>query len=127
MSKISLIIQREYTSRVKKKSFIVMTILGPLIFASLVFLPGYLATREDTEEKTIAVIDQTEILGDILKGTNYIRFEQVKGVSYESLKANFNHSGYYAILVIPANVLTTEKVALYANQQTTMSVNELIS
>lgn len=123
MSKINLIIQREYTSRVKKRSFIVMTLLGPILFALLVFLPGYLATMEDKDEKTIAVIDETNIMGDVIQGTEFIRFEEVRGTSFETLKDNFAESGYYAILLIPTNILTTEKVYLYSDQQTTMSVS----
>ena len=43
MSKIGLIIKREYTTRIRKKSFIIMTILGPLLFAGLLF--GTIWTR----------------------------------------------------------------------------------
>ena len=60
MNKTFLIIRREYLTRVKKKSFIVMTILGPLLMAAMVIVPIYIATISN-EMKTISVIDETEL------------------------------------------------------------------
>jgi len=127
MNKIGLIIQREYLSRVKKKSFIVMTILGPLLFAALIFIPGYLATKEDTQEKIIAVVDETNIMEDVLSGSEYLKFEYINNADVESLKESFPSSGYYGILYIPSNLLSNERVLLYSDQQTTLSVSESIS
>ncbi len=127
MNKVNLIIQREYTSRVKKRSFIIMTLLGPVIFAALVFLPGYLVTMEDKEAKVIAVVDETNIMGDVLKGGDYITFDYVEGISFESLKEQYLEGGYYAVLQIPANILTTERVVLYSDKQTTLAVSDLIT
>ena len=64
MHKIWLIIKREYLVRVRKNSFIVMTILGPLLMACVLILPIYLA-NESQEERIIAVNQQEEFL---LKG-----------------------------------------------------------
>jgi ABC-2 type transport system permease protein len=58
MEKILLIIQREYLTRVRKKSFIVMTILGPLLMAALIILPVYLAQKTSSSVK-VAVLDET--------------------------------------------------------------------
>ncbi|MFN8776281.1 MAG: ABC transporter permease [Flavobacteriales bacterium] len=61
MNKILLIIQREYFSRVSKKSFIVMTILGPLFFAALMF--GAIAvTLSDTTEYDVLIVDPIGII-----------------------------------------------------------------
>ena len=57
MNKIGLIIWREYLTRVRKKSFIIMTIIGPVLFAALIILPGWLATVEDKEIMEIAVVE----------------------------------------------------------------------
>ena len=59
MNKMLLIIQREFTVRVKKKSFIILTILMPFILAALVFVPIWLATIEDDTQKTVALYDAT--------------------------------------------------------------------
>ncbi len=58
MGKILLIIQREYLTRVRKRSFIVMTILGPLLIAALIILPVYFAENGTSMEK-VAVLDET--------------------------------------------------------------------
>lgn len=49
MNKVGLIIQREYLSRVRKKSFIIMTILGPILFSALFIIPVWMASREGDE------------------------------------------------------------------------------
>ena len=54
MNKLFLIIQREYFSRVKKKSFLIMTILGPLLMAGLMIVPVWLAMRDQTEHQISA-------------------------------------------------------------------------
>lgn len=127
MNKINLIIQREYTTRVKKKSFIIMTLLTPVLLAALIFIPGYLATKEDNQAKVIGVIDKTNITEGAIPQTDYMKFEYISGTEVETIKGNFEKSGYYAILYIPENVLTTSRVQLYSNQQTTVGVNQHIS
>ena len=57
MNKIWIIIQREFMTRVKKKSFILLTILMPFIFAALIMVPLMLATIEGDEQKTVMVIE----------------------------------------------------------------------
>ncbi len=59
MKKIILIIQREYLSRVKKKSFIIMTFVGPILMAAMMILPAYLSDWSEATEKNIAVLDET--------------------------------------------------------------------
>ena len=51
MNKIALIIQREYLTRVRKRAFIVMTILGPILFGGFITMLGWLTQVEDKEEK----------------------------------------------------------------------------
>lgn len=75
MSKISLIIEREYLSRVRKKSFIIMSILGPILFAALMVIPAWLATLEDDEAKVIAVIDNTGLYSEQIEDTELLKFE----------------------------------------------------
>jgi ABC-2 type transport system permease protein len=126
MNKINLIIQREYTTRVKKKSFIIMTLLTPVLLAGLIFVPGYLTTKEDNQTKVIAVIDKTNITEGAIPQTDYMKFEYISGTEVETIKNNFKQSGYYAILYIPENILISSKVQLYSDQQTTVGVNEHI-
>ena len=58
MNKIKIIIKREYLTRVSKKSFLVMTILGPILMSLLIFTPFFLSNIEE-ERLNIMVVDQT--------------------------------------------------------------------
>ncbi len=72
MSKIWIIIQREFMTRVKKKSFILLTILMPFIFAALIIVPLMLATIEGDEQKTVMVVDKTgRYVGSLKSTPNY--------------------------------------------------------
>jgi len=82
MNKILLIIQREYLTRVKKKSFIIMTILGPLLIAAMIILPAMLSELSESSEKKIAVLDETGLFfesNDLMtrKRLNFITFMKV--------------------------------------------------
>ncbi len=59
MNKILIIIHREFMNRVSKKSFIILTILMPFIFAALIFVPLMLSMVKSDEQKDIAIIDHT--------------------------------------------------------------------
>lgn len=61
MNKLWLIIQREYLTRVKKKSFILLTLLSPLIFVALFIVPALLAIYTGKEQKFVAVKDDSGV------------------------------------------------------------------
>ena len=72
MNKTMLIIRREYLTRVKKKSFILLTILMPFIFAALIMVPLMLATIQGDEQKTVMVVDKTgRYVGSLKSTANY--------------------------------------------------------
>ena len=97
MHKIWLIIKREYLVRVRKKSFIIMTILGPLLMVSLLVLPVYLAS-EGQEERIIAISEEekefigsrfdSKLLKKIYKEINsdndYQRIQKVMVYTYQN-------------------------------------------
>ena len=69
-SKIWLVAQREYATRVKKRSFIILTILMPFLMAAMIFAPMLLAMIGDGGRKTIAVVDNTGLYVDALKSND---------------------------------------------------------
>ena len=73
MNKISLIIKREYLTRVKKKSFIIMTILGPILMAAIMIVPIYMAQMSD-KEKAIGIIDETGLFYNKFSDSNDLKF-----------------------------------------------------
>jgi ABC-2 type transport system permease protein len=134
MSKISLIIQREYLTRIRKKSFIIMSVLGPLIFAAYILIPMYFATLEDKEEKTMVVIDESKLFTEygadgprfVIPGTEYLTFQVVEGVPLETFREGFDESGYYGILFIPANILASESSLIYSTKQTSVEISQYL-
>ena len=98
MDKIWLIIKREYSVRVRKKSFIIMTLVTPLLFGMLIFAPGYLdsiSSDLDQEVKNIAIIDENIFFSDKLMNSEIINFTQVPKSEIELIKNNFSESSYY--------------------------------
>ena len=103
MSKIALIIQREYWTRVRKRSFLIMTLLGPLLFAGIVVVPVWLGTSDSSGEKVIAVIDESGLLGEKLEEGSLvgsIRYEHVFIPLHEA-KADIPTTDRYGLLYIP--------------------------
>ena len=134
MNKIGLIVRREYLTRVRKKSFIIMSLLGPLIFAAYILIPMYFATLEDKEEKLMVVIDDSGLFtaqgpdGPVftIQETETIKFQVVKGVPIETFKETFEESGYYGLLFIPANILASNSSLIYSTKQTSIEISEYL-
>ncbi|MDD2952373.1 MAG: ABC transporter permease [Parabacteroides sp.] len=74
MSKIGLIIKREYLRRVSKKSFILLTFLTPFLFAALAFVPLWLSSIKGDEVHTIAILDATGKYAPLFEDTESYRF-----------------------------------------------------
>jgi ABC-2 type transport system permease protein len=112
-------------TRVKKRSFIVMTILGPLLMAAIVIVPVYIATMSN-ELKTLSVIDETGFFFGKFKDSESIRFHYLVS-DIGSAKASFTKSGDYALLYIPKTELTLPTSAiLYSKSQVNMNVKSYI-
>lgn len=126
MNKTLLIFQREYLTRVKKKSFLILTLLTPLLFAGIMFLPAYLATRENSKEQQVAVIDKSSIFLGEIENSKSTHFTFIKPEDFKSVKENFKNSSYYALLEIPDNILTTNRVVVYSQKQINIDVKSHI-
>lgn len=105
MNKILLIIQREYLSRVKKKSFLVLTFLVPVLFFGMFALMGYLIAKQNDlgDKKKVEVIDESGMFQDKLKNSNTLEYSYSKE-SYIAAKAGFTKSGYDFLLYVPASL-----------------------
>jgi len=111
-SKIGLILSREYTTRVRKKSFIIMTILMPALMAALFILPGYFMSQDDTKVRNIAVFDGSTIILGQLESSDYTKYTFIPKEEYEKIKDNLKGTPYYALLVVQPNVLNSKTVQL---------------
>ena len=119
MNKIAVIIKREYVTRVRKKSFIIMTILAPILMASIIILPTVLMMNQSGEFKKIAVIeDNSDLFKGVIKNTKDAEFVYLDNVKLDDLKKTFTQAGYYGILYIsPELVNTPNAVQLISRQQ----------
>ena len=127
MNKILLIIEREFLTRVKKKSFIIMTLLTPILFAGIMVASIYLSMSEDTELKSIAVIDDSQLFEGKIPDTEYTKFQFIHDKKVEDLKSTYQQEGYYAVLYISHIIASSPDGAiLYSEKQPPMDVTQHI-
>ena len=96
MQKIWIIIQREYTSRVKNKRFLIVTFLVPLLMVGLIVGSAYFSFK-GTEVRKIAVVDPNGFFKDKIKSNSQLKFEFPSGVD----TSNYKEKGYSDILMMP--------------------------
>ena len=128
MNKIGLIIKREYTTRVRKRSFIVMSILGPILFASLMVVPALVAMSEDQEVKRIAVVDSSHLFMNVIPETEYLKFDYLENVRLNDIKQTYSAGGYYGVLHI-SHIVAFEpnSVVFYSDKQPNLATKMHIS
>ena len=119
MNKISIIIKREYMTRVRKKSFIIMTILAPILMASIIIVPTLVMVNQEQDYKKIAVLeDNSDLFKGAIKNTKNLEFVYLDNVKVDDLKNSFEQAGYYGILYIsPEIVNTPNAVQLISKKQ----------
>ncbi|MBI9065808.1 MAG: ABC transporter permease [Salinivirgaceae bacterium] len=128
MNKILIIIAREYNTRVRKKSFLIMSIIGPILFAALMILPAYFAQMEDTEVKLIAVADSSHLFINQFPETDYIKFKYLPDADIDKHKSEFFQNDYYALLYVSQVVANSENaVHLFSDKSTSLGVQMHIS
>lgn len=123
MNKTLLIIAREYLTRVKKKSFIILTLLGPLLMAALIIVPVYVATKSERDAK-ILVVDDNDYYINRFTDTEHLHFSYQSG-DIEELKMKCVNSEYDAVLHILGGTQST-KLNLYYGEEPPMSLRENI-
>ena len=126
MSKIGIVIEREYLERVKKKSFIITTILMPILMLALMMAPAAIMLFVDSSESTVLVIDNSKVIGPQLKDREDLKFELTSGVTLDSALTREDVS---SVLVIPANVIEAKRstLKLYSNGPSSISTESAIT
>ena len=116
MSKTLLIIQREFTTRVKKKSFILLTILTPFIMAALIFVPIWLSTIQDDEQKPVGIYDKT--LRYLPSFKNDAAYSYVPLTDYNDPALYSDTTAYEAVIAITGDLATDPKaVTIYSRKE----------
>jgi ABC-2 type transport system permease protein len=108
MNKIPVIIKREYLTRVRKKSFIIMTILAPVLMAAIIIVPTIVMMNQDQDFKKIAIIeDGSDLFRGVIKNTENLEFVYLDNVKLDDLKDSFEQAGYYGLLFISPEIINT--------------------
>ena len=100
MSVLSLIIKREFLSKVRNKSFIVMTFLGPVFFVLLTGLIAYLSTMK-ADVKQVAIYDPSGIFINEFESNSEYNYSDVSLVDISILKDNVQQELYEGLLYFP--------------------------
>lgn len=126
MSKTGLIIKREYLRRVSKKSFILLTFLGPFLFAAMVFVPLWLSTFKGDEAHNIAVIDATGKYAPLFEDTDNFHFIH-SNQTLDAYRQDTNKE-VFAILNISDDLLQHPTAAtLYSEKQVPTELSRLVN
>ncbi|HLN52136.1 MAG TPA: ABC transporter permease [Lentimicrobium sp.] len=126
MNKIMLVIKREYLSRVQKKSFIVMTILGPILMAALFIVPVILSQMTD-ETKKVHVLDETGWFLKKFENSERFVFDNVY-TDLETAKKNLTDQGGYALVYIPKpTVAIPSSAMIFSRKPVSVDLKSYIS
>ena len=100
ISTLNIIIAREYLNKVRKKSFLIITFLTPILFAAICILPSVImmATRE--EAKKVAVVDRSGLVLPALENTEVIEYMDFSTADPDSLKGHLKEFGVDVLLTI---------------------------
>jgi ABC-2 type transport system permease protein len=103
MNKTGLIISREYFTRVKKKSFLLTTILVPLVIVAFYAIIIAISIKGNTDETALAIIDNAGLFSDsTLKQTKGLKVAFIKNETEQSYTGKYKEQGYQAFLYVPA-------------------------
>lgn len=129
MKNLSLIIKREFNSRVRNKSFIIMTLLSPLILVGMIFLVVYLSGLNNEEKRTITVLDETRQLYEALEDSENLTFEILSDVDLDAAKIITKEGTHHGLLHIPeGNTLNTieKNIRFYSDESPNISAIQYI-
>ena len=111
MNHLPLIIKREYLTKVKNKSFIIMTVLSPLIMIALIAVVAYLSQLNNNKERTISILDESGLVKDIFQNTDNITYNLLDNTSLDDAKELVKAKEEYGLLHVTKPVVEEDIVA----------------
>lgn len=132
MSKINLILSREFTERVRKKSFIITTLLTPILMITLMAAPTLIMMLGKTSTKKVVVVDNSpdRFVGRQLKSGSTVEFRLLDaGITAAEARAQYSNADRaYGILIIGSDILSNPgNLQLILNDASSMSVEDSIN
>ncbi|WP_158840823.1 ABC transporter permease [Polaribacter sp. L3A8] len=126
MSKLKLIIQREFIAKVRNKSFIMMTFLSPLLMLGMGALVYFLMKKNDEKVKEIVYVDNSKMFSkDDFKDTETIHYLDYTALGVDETKKKVEEGNYYGALIIPKQdslELLAKSIEFYSTDSPGMSV-----
>lgn len=124
MNKLKLIIKREFLAKVKNKSFIIMTILSPLMAVGLIALIIFLNEKNSEEIRTVAFVDESQKFSDTFTDSKALKYIDLSGLGVEEAREKTKEF-YYGLLVIPKSDSLSQLsngITFYSNETPSLTV-----
>ena len=126
MSKLKLIIHREFIAKVRNKSFIMMTFLSPIILVGMGFLIYFLTQKNDEKIKEIVYVDNSGMFSkEDFRDTKSIKYIDYSAFGIEATKKKVEDGNYYGALLIPKQdslELLAKSIEFYSKDSPGMSI-----
>ncbi|HKJ07442.1 MAG TPA: ABC transporter permease, partial [Flavobacteriaceae bacterium] len=128
MDKLKLIIVREFLAKVKNKSFIILTILSPVLMVGLFMLIVFLNQKNSEDIRKIAVVDETGQLASIFKSTAVTKYEDLSAIGFAEAKEQAKEL-YYGLVYIPKGEdlnVVAKNISFYSAESPSLNVIQSI-
>lgn len=125
MNHLPLIIKREYLTKVRNKSFIIMTFVSPLIFAALIAVVAFLSQLNKDKLRTISVLDETNMFEEVFTNTEETKYTFIEGVDLKTSKElvkNNENFGLLHIVKSQDSIDIVDNVRFYSDESPSLSI-----
>ena len=125
MNHLSLIIKREYLTKVRNKSFIIMTFLSPFIFVGIFALVAYLSSLNSDTVRKISILDETGLFADEFNSSPHMQYKILQNISLEAAKKQAEIEEDYGLLFIPKTENLedlSKKITFYSEDSPSLSM-----
>jgi ABC-2 type transport system permease protein len=125
MNHLPLIIKREYLTKVKNRSFIVMTFVSPLIMIALIVVVSYLSQMNNDKKRTISVLDETSLVSDVFENTENTTYTILSGMSLDSAKERVKAKEDFGLLYIEKALdedVIVEAIRFYSDESPSLTI-----
>jgi len=125
MNHLPLIIKREYLTKVKNKSFIMMTFLSPLIFIALIAFVAYLSQLNNDKIRVVSILDESGLVKDVFKNSGNTSYNILEGMSVEDAKMLVLETKGYGLLHIDditEGKLTSKDLTFYSEESPSLTL-----
>lgn len=127
MNKTFIIISREFTTRVRKKSFLILTIFVPILLAAFYAFLMWMLLKDDTQERKIAVFNASVIETPFEKVNNNTFIYPDSLLPEDSVAQILKQDQYYAAIWVPENIMDNPEIPIYSFSQVPMELKSEIS